>query len=242
MKTSRTKLAHATSRLVTEVYGRLDYGALGPVYCYEGGDEFWRAKRGLCNRLGSRVAVVLRQKLGRGGRSLYVGAGVAELPVLIMEAVELGRTVEPYNLRRAEVADLNRASHSIPLTFHAADAAGAKGRFDHLWMASVLNDPERFPHLSPLSYGRGNPLTLDPLKFDKERRIVRALVARCMGKLARPGLVTTTTEEVIWFAEWCHRHRVPYRVGKLYFPTALVGDPICFIQIGKGDKGSRRGV
>lgn len=238
MKTSRTKLASATRRLVTEVYGRLDYGALGPVYCYEGGDEFWRAKRRLCNRLGSRVAVVLRRKLGRGGRSLYVGAGVAELPPLIMEMMELDRTVEPYNLRKAEVAALNHACHLIPLTFHAADAASAKGRFHHLWMASVLNDPERFPHLSPLSYGRGNPLTLDPLKYDTERRIVRALVARCMGKLARPGLVTTTTEEVIWIAEWCHRHRVPYRVGKRYYPTALVGDPICFIQIGKGGTGS----
>ena len=234
MKTSRTKLAPETRRLVTEVYGRLDYGALGPVYCHEGGDEFWRAKRGPCDRLGSRVAVMLRGKLGRGGRSLYVGAGAAELPALIMETVELGRTVEPYNLRRAEVTVLNRACRSIPLTFRAADAVGAKGRFDHLWMVSVLNDPERFPHLSPLSYGRGNPLTLDPLKFDKERRIVRALVARCMGKLASPGLVTTTTEEVIWIAEWCHRHRVPYRVGKRYYPTALVGDPICLIQIGKG--------
>jgi len=235
MKTRRTNLAPATRRLVSEVYGRLDYGALGPVYCYEGGDEFWRAKRQLCNRLGSRVAAVLRRKLRRGGRSLYVGAGVAELPPVIMETMELGRTVEPYNLRRAEVAALNRACHSIPITFHAADAASTKGRFDHLWMASVLNDPERFPHLSPLSYGRGNPLTLDPLKFDTERRIVRALVARCMGKLARPGLVTTTTEEVIWIAEWCHRHRVPYRVGTRYYSTALVGDPICFIQIGKGN-------
>jgi hypothetical protein len=55
-----------------------------------------------------------------------------------------------------------------------------------------------------------------------------------MGKLARPGLVTTTTEEVIWIAEWCHRHRVPYLVGKRYYLTALVGDPICFMQIGKG--------
>jgi hypothetical protein len=175
----------------------------------------------------------LGQKLQRGGRSLYVGAGVAELPALIMETVELGRTVDPYNLRRAEVSVLNRACHSIPLAFHAVDAARAKGRFDHLWMVSVLNDPERFPHLSPLSYGRGNPLTLDPLKFAKERRIVRALVAQCMGQLARPGLVTTTTEEVAWIAEWCHRHRVSYRVGKRYYPTALVGDPICFIQIGK---------
>jgi hypothetical protein len=234
MKASRTKLPPATSRLIAEVYGRLDYGALGPVYCYEGGDEFWRAKRGLCERLGSLVAVALRRKLRRGGHSLYVGAGVAELPPLIMEKMELGRTVEPYNLRRVEVSALNHACHSIPLTFHAVDAAGAKGRFDHLWMVSVLNDPERFPHLSPLSYGRGNPLTLDTLKFEKERRIVRALVAGCMGKLARPGLVTITTEEVIWIAEWCHRHRVPYLVGKRYYPTALVGDPICFMRIGKG--------
>jgi hypothetical protein len=159
-----------------------------------------------------------------------------------METVELDRTVEPYNLRRAEVAALNRACHSIPLTFHAVDAASAKGRFDHLWMVSVLNDPERFPHLSPLSYGRSNPLILDPLKFDTERRVVRALVARCMEKLARPSYVTTTTEEVLWIAEWCHQHRVPYRVGKRYYPTALVGDPICFIQIGKGGKGSGRGI
>ena len=234
MKAGPTRLAPATRRLVTEVYGSLDYVALGPVYCYEGGDEFWRAKRGLCERLGNRVAALLRKKLPRGGRSLYVGAGVSELPALMMETVELSRTVEPYNLRRPEVSALNSACRSIPLTFHAIDAAKAKGRFDHLWMVSVLNDPERFPHLSPLSYGRGDPLTLDPLRFGKERRIVRALVACCMRKLTRPGLVTTTTEEVLWVAEWCHRHRVPYRVGKRYYPTALVGDPICFIQVGKG--------
>jgi hypothetical protein len=238
MKTSRMMLRPATRHRITEVYERLDYGALGPVYCYEGGEEFWRAKRGPCDRLGRRIAVVLRKKLEPGGRSLYVGAGVAEIPALIMETVELDRKVEPYNLRRAEVAALNSASHSIPLTFHLADAAGAKGRFDHLWIVSVLNDPERFPHLSPLSYGRGNPLTLDPLKFGIERRTVRALVARCMGKLARPSLVTTTTEEVLWIAEWCHRHRVPYLVGTHHHPTALVGDPICFIEIGKRGKGS----
>ena len=33
MKTNRTKLDPATRRLVAEVYGRLDYGALGPIYC-----------------------------------------------------------------------------------------------------------------------------------------------------------------------------------------------------------------
>ncbi|HJS66076.1 MAG TPA: hypothetical protein VJ760_01925, partial [Nitrospiraceae bacterium] len=127
------KLTAVARRLMTEVYGRLDYGALGSVYCYEGGDEFWRAKRGPCERLGSRVALLLRKKLQRGGRSLYVGAGVAELPALIMETVELDRRVEPYNLRKAEVAALNSACRSIPIAFHAVDAAKAKGRFDHLW-------------------------------------------------------------------------------------------------------------
>ena len=70
MKASRMKLTTGVRHLVTEVYGRLDYGALGSVYCYEGGDEFWRAKRGPCEQLGRRVALLLRKKLPRGGRSL----------------------------------------------------------------------------------------------------------------------------------------------------------------------------
>lgn len=233
MKTSQTKLASTTRWLVTKVYSRLDYTALGPIYCHEGGEAFWREKQEPCERLGSRVAALLKQKLQRGGRSLYVGAGVAELPALIMETVELDRVVEPYNLRKAEVTALNRACRSIPLRFHAVDARRAQGRFNHLWMVSVLNDPERFPNLSPLSYGQGNALTLDPLKFKNERNVVRALVAQCMGRLIKPGLVTTTTEEVVWFAEWCHQHSVPYQVAKHSYPTALVGDPICLIHIGK---------
>jgi hypothetical protein len=59
---------------------------------------------------------------------------------------------------------------------------------------------------------------------------VRALVARCMVFEAWP--VTTTTEEVLWIAEWCHRHHALFGWETLY-PTVLVGDPICFIQIGK---------
>ena len=226
-------LSHDTRRLLAGLYARLDYRALESVYCDEGGDKFWRAKRGPCLRLGSRVAVALRRKLRKGGRSLYVGAGVAELPALAMETVELRRTVEARNLRKAEVAALNRACRAMPFTFQAADAAAAKGRFDHLWIVSVLNDPERFPLLSDLSYGRGDPLAFDPAKFARERRAVRLLVARCMGKLTAPGLVTTTAEEVPWVAEWCHRHGVPCRVGRRGYPTALVGDPVCFVDVGR---------
>lgn len=226
-------LSHATKTLITKAYAQLDYKTLGQVYCWEGGDEFWDRKRKPCERLGIQVAEALLQKLPRGGRSLYVGAGVAELPALLAEALDLERRVEPYNLRRSEVAMLNRACRGLPVTFRNRDAVKAEGQFDHLWMVSVLNDPERFPHVAPLSYGRADPVTFDPVRFQKERRIVQAIVDRCLPKLSVPGLVTTSIEEVVWVADWCHRHRIPYRVERKQYPTALVGDPICFVRVGR---------
>ncbi len=233
----RKYLSGSTRQAIAEVFDRLDYKRLESIYCYEGGDEFWRKKREPCRRLGSKVAEALIKKLPPGGRSLYVGAGVTELPALLTEALELQRQVEPYNLRRSEVSILNRACRSLPVRFRAQDASLATGLFDHLWMVSVLNDPERFPHLSPLSYGRADPVTFDPVRFQKERRIVQFIVDRCMPKLKVPGLVTTSTEEVVWIADWCHRHKLPYRVGRKQYPTALVGDPICFIRVGKRRRG-----
>ena len=227
-------LHRSIRRVISDVFSRLDYTTLGRVYCYEGGDEFWRAKRGPCQRLGAHIAQALCQRLVPQGRSLYVGGGVAELPPLLAEALELGRAVEPYNLRRTEVAALNRACRTLPVRFHSRDAAKAQGRFDHLWMVSVLNDPERFPDLAPLSYGTANPVSFDPRRFEQQRRIVRAIVDRCLPKLSLPGLVTTSTEEVVWIADWCHRKNIPYRVERRQYPTALVGDPICFVKIGKG--------
>ncbi len=215
------------------MFALLDYKRLESVYCYEGGDEFWRAKREPCRRLGTKIAESLVRKLGPGGRSLYVGAGVTELPAVVAEVLERQRHVEPYNLRRSEVVVLNRAIRSLSIKFRAQDASLATGLFDHLWMVSVLNDPERFPHLAPLSYGRADPVTFDPVGFQKERRIIQAIVDRCMAKLRVPGLVTTSTEEVVWLADWCHRHNIPYQVERKQYPTALVGDPICFMTVGK---------
>jgi len=230
------RLSSSTRHAIADIFDRLDYKSLESVYCYDGGEELWRAKREPCRRLGTKVAEVLVQKLPHGGRSLYVGAGVTELPALLAELIELRRQVAPYNLRRSEVTVLNRACRFLPVRFKAQDASSAASLFDHLWIVSVLNDPERFPHLSPLSYGRADPVTFNPLLFQKERRIVQAIVDRCMPKLNVPGLVTTSTEEVVWIADWCHRHKVPYHVERKQYPTALVGDPICFIKIGKGVK------
>jgi hypothetical protein len=90
------------------MFERLNYRRLASIYCYEGGNEFWRTKRESCRRLGMRMGGVLLTRLAAGGRSLYVGAGVAELPVLLVESLELHRTVRR-NLRSSEVATLNRA-------------------------------------------------------------------------------------------------------------------------------------
>lgn len=226
------RISRASRAVIAEVFRRLEYRRLGAVYCYEGGREFWRAKREPCRRLGLRVARALLMRLHHGGRSLYIGAGVAELPPLLVEALDLRRGVCPYNLRRLEVASLNRSCHGTPVRFRVRDAATAGGMYDHIWIVSVLNDPERFPHLAPLSYGRADLVTFDPGKFQRERRIVQSIVDRCMPKLRLPGLVTTSVEEVVWIADWCHRRRIHYLVEHRQYPTALVGDAICFIQIG----------
>jgi len=227
------RISRTTKTLVSQAYLQLDYKQLGYVYCWEGGDEFWHRKWKPCLRLGMRAAQALMAKLSHGGRSLYVGAGVAELAALLVETTDLQRRVEPYNLRRSEVAVLNSACRGLSLKFRNRDASSAKGRFDHLWIVSVLNDPERFPHLSPLSYGRADPVTFDPVQFQKERRTVQSMVDRCLAKLSIPGLATTSAEEVIWIADWCHRHKIPYLVEAKQHDTALVGDPICIVQIGR---------
>jgi hypothetical protein len=231
--TAHKRVSAGANSAIATVFRHLDYRALGRMYCYEGGDEFWKARRESCRRLGIRVGQALLTRLTPGGRSLYVGAGVAELPALLIESLDLKRAVLPYNLRRPEVASLNRTCHRLPLRFQARDAGRARGTFDHLWIVSVLNDPERFPHLAPLSYGRADPLTFNPRLFEAERRTVQSIVNRCMSKLVVPGLVTTSTEEVVWIADWCHRRSIPYLIDRRFYRTALVGDPICFMRIGR---------
>jgi hypothetical protein len=233
--TPRRRLKPATRRAIAGIFERQDYAALGAIYCYEGGEEFWRAKRGPCQRLGIRLAEVLLGRLEPGGRSLYVGAGVAEIPMLAMETMELGRVVAAYNLREEEVVLLNQACKPFPFRFTSGDARAATGRVDHLWIVSVLNDPERFPQLAALSYGQANPVTFDPVAFGREREEVAALAAGCLEKLELPGLVTTSVEEIPWITEWCAKRNVACVVEKEDYPTAIVEDPVCCVRVGEGE-------
>ncbi len=228
----RTTLSSSTVTAISRTFKNLNYSSLGRIYCDHGGDAFWRARRGPCQKLGLKLAKVLRGRLRPRGRSLYVGAGVAEIPVLVMETMELGRSVAAYNLRAEEVPVLNAALTDNSLKFISGHAQSAIGAFDHLWIVSVLNDPERFPQLSAVSYGRANPVTFDPAAFARERKAVIRLAASCLKKLSRPGLVTTSVEEVPWITDWCVRHGVRYVVEPEHYPTAIVQDPVCLIRVG----------
>ena len=226
------RLKTATRQAIASVFERQDYAALGAIYCYDGGEEFWREKRGPCQRLGIKLAEVLLGRLRPDGRSLYVGAGVAEIPMLAMETMDLGREVAAYNLREEEVTLLNQACKPFPFRFRSGDARMATGRFDHLWIVSVLNDPERFPHLSALSYGQTHPVAFDTVAFAREREDVSALAAGCLEKLEIPGLVTTSVEEIPWILDWCTKRELPCVVEEEDYPTAIVEDPVCFVRVG----------
>ena len=228
-----------TRASVVALFKRLDYATLGRIYCDEGGDSFWKAKKGLCQTLGLKLGQALRGRLRKGGRSLYVGAGVAELPILAVETLELGRAVAAYNLRAEEVSVLNQACKDVPFQLIHGDATDADGVFDHVWIVSILNDPERFPELSALSYGRANPATFDPVAFAKERQAVLALADRCLSKLQLPSLVTTSVEEIPWITDWCGARKIPCLVEGRDYPTAIVEDPVCFIRIGESKKAGR---
>ena len=220
-------------RDISSIYSTLDYETLGPIYCDEGGKNFWENRRKPCEKMGIRVAKALKGRLASGGQSLYIGAGVAEIPPLIMEKRDLGRKVFPYNLRKAEVSTLNKSCKDSGITFFPQPAETATGKFDHLWMVSVLNDPEAFPFLSALSYNRADPIHFDPAAFARERKAVWGLLAICLQKLIVPALVTTSVEEQPWVAHWCESSGIPFLVEQQTLPTALVGDPICFIWVGK---------
>jgi len=214
------------------VFEQLDYPTLGKVYCDEGGNAFWKDRKGPCQTLGIRIASALKNQLTENGRSLYVGSGVAELPMLIMETTELHRSMAAHNLRSDEVNILNQACTGLPLAITAKNALNAQGRFDHIWLMSVLNDPECYPETSALSYGHATPVEFDTDRFTKERRTLNRLVNSCLSKLTLPGLVTTSVEEIPWITAWCLEKGVPFRIENKTYPTAIVGDPLCFIHLG----------
>ena len=220
-----------------EVLGELDWELLGRASCDGDGTPFFDAAlRGRVLDTGLVLAGDLFEALGDTQHaSLYLGAEVAELPPMLAESLVLGRRVEwlnldgpiPRELARALAAVQSRLGIELPTPKFCDLADVAPRSCDHLWIVSVLTDPDHFPALHDELYGRsGGRLATGrgDLGDDRARagRLVDALLDR-----ATPTSVLTTTDEERTILE----PLVARRGGSLEFApggrvSAVVGDLI----------------
>ena len=220
------------------LFAALDWRALGDVYFHDGGEQRWQSLRPRVLELGFDWARALLRRLPANGRSLWVGAGVAELPVLLAERLLRGRSLRAVN-RGARECELLRdglraAGLAGDLAIEPVDAAtaAAAADYDHLGCVSLFTDPGAFALLSAVTYGRLHPLQLDVEGFGRERGAARALAGRLFAGLRRPGWITTTTEEVAWFLEPAAAAGAATAADPEQLPAAVVGDPIGFLRVG----------
>ena len=233
-----------------EIEARLDWPALGRLYCDEGGEDFFddQAREAFIDtglRLASDVAEALQGLSGSQGRSLYVGAAVAELPLLLCESLVLGRKVVcagPASPERTAL-DLALAQAEEELGFrlprYGQESVPRRPRasfgvFDHLWMVSVLTDPEGFPALHDWLYERGGT-ELATGRGDRVRERARAeeLIERLLECVESPALFTTTDEELVLVREVTQRQGWRLDEPKLARLSGIVGDPVRVCRLGR---------
>lgn len=235
-----------TVETIDRILESLPAEQIGEIYCDEGAEVFFETMRPRIRDDGVAWASAIAGRLGSGresGASLYVGAGLAELPTLLTEVLDLDRRVVVTNLREEECTLLNRAlvRHGLrprQLAFHprdAADAAQDAAPFSHLSMVSVLSDPDTFPMISGLTYARLPPVQLDVAKFERERTKARALLDALFAGLAPGGWITTTAEEMPWLLDRASAHGITLTPDDEMLRTAIVGDPIGFVRWAKSD-------
>ena len=68
-------------------------------------------------------------------------------------------------------------------------------------------------------------------QFEAERNRLRALVGTLLDGLRRPGLVTTTFEEVPWLLDAATTRGLTVDADDAALETAIVGDPIGFLRV-----------
>lgn len=219
------------------MFQALDWRALGEIYCDEGGDAFWTAHRGRAITLGLRWAEALTRRLPAPGASLWVGAGVAEIPALCAERRVPGRRIVACNLRERECEVLNAGLRNLDGSWPhvqiepcAASACVDRGPFDHLALVSVLSDPETWPVASAIGYGRLPPALIDTAELAREQAAIRALSLELLGALASDAWIATTGEEAPWLLQVAPRLGIDLAADDESIETALVGDPIGFLR------------
>lgn len=223
--------ARAFGAALVALHEELDWPLLERLYCWDEGDGFFDAEaREALIEAGLLVASGLAERLaelsaGGPARSLYVGAAVAELAPMLCEALVLGREVRVVNLPGPEVDELNRAftAVGVPLTI---ETAPVDAPVDHLWVVSVLTDPEAFPALHDVLYGREGDLATGRGDEAAERERARELVRGWVAHVRAPAVLSTTDEELPFFEAECARRGARLVVPETARLSPIVGDAI----------------
>jgi hypothetical protein len=202
MDPARTAAFGAT---LATLHAELDWDLLGALYCHEGGEHFFPPEqREAILDAGLHFASDLGELLGPG-RSIYVGAALAELAPLLFEHLVLAREVVLKTLPGREADELDRAlalaearvGERLPRFDRAPLGPAPAGSVDHVWCVSVLTDPDAFPTLHDALYERRHtPLAVGGGDRKRERARAEGLCGQLVAAL-RPGraLVTTSDEE-----------------------------------------------
>lgn len=236
------------ARTLTATEQGLRWGELGASYCDGEAEDFFDPVRVEALRdAGLRFAADLGERLAAGGRSLYVGAGVAELAPILFESVVLGRAVHVHTADAREARLLGAALEAAEReVFGARDGAapavlprwstaaidtalvGGAG-CDHLWFVSVATDPDHFPAHHDQLYERGRPRGR-ALAAERER--IDALLDLALAPVAVGALLHTTAEEVPLVAARAARLGLSLAVPEVGRTSGLVGDVVYACTVG----------
>jgi hypothetical protein len=231
MTNSHQSGAEAFGAALTALDAELDWELLEGLYCWEGGEGFFSdEQREAMWDAGLQIAAGLSDRLAElpaGGprRSLYVGAAVAELVPMLVESLVLGREVCAVNLPGPEVDELNCALEAVGVELRF-EAEAPREPVDHLWVVSVLTDPEAFPALHDELYQREGEAATGTGDLVSERARAAELVEGWCDGLARPALISTTDEEAGFFEAEAERRDRRFKVPRIGRLTAIVGDAL----------------
>lgn len=216
----------------------LDWVSLGACYCEGDAQDYFDAeRREALVEVGLHLADDVAAGLPHGGpgRSLYLGAALTELAPILAEQLVLEREVTWLNRPGPEVDELRRALRTVgqhlglqlptPSTDEVASVPASS--CDHLWLVSVLTDPDAFPALHDALYERsGGELATGRGDLDGERRRAEELVCDMLERAVLPCALTTTDEELEIVGPLAVRRGLTLRVPDAGRLSALVGDAV----------------
>lgn len=234
MRRTMNESLHAFGATVSALDAELDWELLGRAACDGDGTSFFDDElREQIIETGLWFADDIATALGDvRGRSLYVGAEIAELPLILAEHLVMHRTVEWLNIDCPQTTEIVRALRIVSANLGVELPVPRVGEItdierescDHLWLVSVLTDPDAFPALHDVLYERTDgPLATGRGVLFDDRKRADALIEALLDRARFPCVLSTSAEELTlieplvarrgWTLEWEPGGRLSAVVG-----------------------------